>query len=143
MKYFRTHSLLVTIFTFVSSCSAPPAPPTENLRPVAETGPDQTVIIRSLVSIDGANSSDPDEGPNSLSFSWKPSESNPTEVVVSMTGPQFQFTPIKTGNYVFILTVSDGQIKSIPDSIVVTVVSENNVHIIIAQSTPSKFFSTL
>ena len=127
MKYFRNHLLLIAVFTSISSCSAPPAPPTANLRPVAETGPDQTVIIRSLVSIDGANSTDPDEGPDSLSFSWTSSESNPTEVVVSMTDPQFQFTPVKTGKYVFILTVSDGQIESIPDSIVITVVPESDV----------------
>ena len=127
MKYFRNHLLLIAVFTSISSCSAPPAPPTANLRPVAETGPDQTVIIRSLVSIDGANSTDPDEGPDSLSFSWTSSESNPTEIVVSMTDPQFQFTPVKTGKYVFILTVSDGQIESIPDSIVITVVSESDV----------------
>ena len=127
MKYFRNHLLLIAVFTSISSCSAPPAPPTANLRPVAETGPDQTVIIRSLVSIDGANSIDPDEGPDSLSFSWTSSESNPTEVVVSMTDPQFQFTPVKTGKYVFILTVSDGQIESIPDSIVITVVPESDV----------------
>ena len=127
MKYFKNYLLLITAFTLISYCSAPPAPPTENLRPVAETGPDQTVNVRSLVSIDGAKSTDPDEGPNSLSFSWTSSESNPTEVVVSMTDPQFQFTPIKTGNYIFILTVSDGQIESIPDSIVVTVVSESDV----------------
>ncbi|MEE3235517.1 MAG: SUMF1/EgtB/PvdO family nonheme iron enzyme [Candidatus Latescibacterota bacterium] len=127
MRHQKKYSLSVTALIIIFSCSAPPAPPTANLRPIAEAGPNQSVAIRSLVVINGGNSTDPDEGPDPLAYAWKAAESNPTEVVVSMSGAKFEFTPIKTGNYVFVLTVTDGQIESIPDSIVITVSYENDI----------------
>ena len=101
MRHQKKYSLSVTALIIIFSCSAPPAPPTANLRPIAEAGPNQSVAIRSLVVINGGNSADPDEGPDPLAYAWKAAESNPTEVVVSMSGAKFEFTPIKTGNYVF------------------------------------------
>ena len=117
----------MTTIIIIFSCSAPPAPPTANLRPTADAGPNQSVALRSIVVVNGEKSIDPDEGPDPISYSWKSAESNPTEVIASMNESKFEFTPIKTGTYIFILTVTDGQIESIPDSTVITVSSQNDL----------------
>ena len=126
MRHHKKYSLLVTTLIIVFSCSAPPAPPTANLRPIAEAGPNQSVTVRSLVVINGEKSTDPDEGPDPIAYIWKPADSNPTEVVAAMNKSEFEFTPIKTGTYVFVLIVTDGQVESIPDSTVITVSSQND-----------------
>jgi hypothetical protein len=85
-----------------------------NQTPVANAGVDQTTNVRSLVTLDGRGSSDPDRGPSSLIYTW----AQVTGATVSLTGAttaQPTFTPTATGNYTFRLTVNDGAATSTDD----------------------------
>jgi hypothetical protein len=97
------------------STAAPNEPPT------ADAGPDQTVPVRSMVTLDGSGSSDPDNGPAPLSFIW----SQTAGPAVTLTGADTAtptFTPTVAGSYyTFSLIVNDGQADSAPDSVTIHV----------------------
>jgi hypothetical protein len=92
---------------------------TGNLPPVANAGPDQTVTIAQVVTLNGRGSSDPNGDP--LTYSWclrgRPQGSNATLNGANTAQPTF--TPDVAGSYVFCLTVTDGQSGSASDSVVV------------------------
>ncbi len=78
-----------------------------NQPPVANAGPDQNVAANTLVTLDGRGSTDPDNWPSPLSYSW----AQLAGPAVSLTGTntaQPTFTPTATGTYSFRLTVNDG-----------------------------------
>lgn len=106
------------------ACSAPPAPPAPNERPVAQAGDDQIVATQTEVLISGINSSDPDGSP--LSFSWSAAVENPRAVIFAEDQVSFRFTPTAAGTYIFILLVSDGELTSRPDSVRITASSSGN-----------------
>jgi uncharacterized repeat protein (TIGR03803 family) len=92
----------------------------ENAQPIADAGSDQTVTAGTTVSLDGTGSSDPDNGPSPLSYSWTQTSGS----TVTLTGAdtaQPSFTPNTAGIYVFSLVVNDGDVSSIADSVTVTV----------------------
>jgi hypothetical protein len=94
--------------------SAPPNQP-----PIANAGPDQTVPAGSVVTLNGSGSSDPDNGPGSLTFHWT-QVSGP---VVTLTGANTatpSFTAATAGSYVFSLVVNDGAADSAPDTVTIT-----------------------
>lgn len=95
-----------------------------NSAPTANAGPDQTVQLGSVVTLDGSASSDPDN--NQLTYKWS-----------QLSGPQItsasnvytanpSFTAYSTGTYVIQLIVNDGTVDSTADTVTVTVVSANN-----------------
>jgi M6 family metalloprotease-like protein len=92
---------------------------TVNLPPAANAGLDRSVAVNTQVTLDGRGSSDPDNGPSALTYSW-------TQVggaVVTLTNPtaaQPLFTPVAAGVYTFRLTVNDGA-ASAGDEVVITV----------------------
>ncbi|BBO92726.1 chitobiase/beta-hexosaminidase C-terminal domain-containing protein [Desulfosarcina ovata] len=97
--------ILTEVYTIETSANTPP---------VADAGSDVTVSLGDSAEADGSGSHDPDNGPESLSFTWKvlsvPSGSGITDS--DMTGAdtaQCSFTPDTAGEYVLALTVSDGQ----------------------------------
>jgi formylglycine-generating enzyme required for sulfatase activity len=107
------------------ACSAPPAPPAPNERPVARAGADQSVATQTRVTVDGVESSDP-EG-SALSYQWEQAEEDLTKVVISPDDRvSFQFTPTVAGTYSFILVVSDGDTTSLPDTVRIAATSSNN-----------------
>jgi len=106
------------------ACSAPPAPPAPNERPVAEAGDEQVVSTQTQVLVSGASSSDPEGG--ILSFNWSVAVENPTPVIFPEDQVSFSFTPTVAGTYIFILTVSDGELTSQPDSVRITASSSGN-----------------
>jgi subtilisin family serine protease len=90
-----------------------------NSAPVANAGADQTVGLNASVTLDGRGSSDPDNGPQPLSYSW----SQISGATVTLTGAQSAqptFTATAAGAYSFRLTVSDGA-ASASDEMTVTV----------------------
>ncbi len=93
-----------------------------NTPPVAEAGNNQSVVLGSLVSLDGGNSNDAD-GDN-LSYLWaftsKPAGS--TAALSSPTAKKPTFTADKNGDYIISLTVNDGAADSAPDTVKVTTV---------------------
>ena len=92
---------------------------TYNTAPVADAGNDRTVDENSLVQMDGSGSSD-NEG-QSLSYTWKDVDniglSSLNDVKPYFTAPEVS----DNFAYRLVLTVSDGELDSEPDTVVVTV----------------------
>ncbi len=101
---------------------------TVNQAPVANAGPDQTVMVDSTVGLNGNASSDPDGNP--LTFSWtftqKPSGS--TATLSNATSVIPSFVPDLPGQYTVQLIVNDGVVNSAPDSVVITA-QPNNIQL--------------
>ncbi|SVC12102.1 uncharacterized protein METZ01_LOCUS264956, partial [marine metagenome] len=92
-----------------------------NISPVANAGPDQTIMENELVILDGTGSSD-FENVN-LSYSWTapvnielddPTQSSPTFISPEVSDSTF---------LLFTLIVSDGELESDPDSVTVTILN--------------------
>lgn len=98
-----------------------------NSAPVAEAGDDQQIETGKRVTLDGSQSTDAD-GDN-LSFSWsiasRPDGSSAKLADAASVKPYF--TPDVDGIYKLMLVVSDGKIKSKPDSIQISATTANNV----------------
>jgi hypothetical protein len=73
------------------------------------------------VTLNGAGSSDPDNGPNPLTFAWSQT-AGPVVALGSADTATPSFTPVQTGTYIFTLTVDDGA-ASDDDSVTITVVA--------------------
>lgn len=89
-----------------------------NSPPIANAGPDQSVGINTLVTLDGTGSNDPEGA--TLTFSWV--QTSGTSVTLSdSTAASPTFTsPGSATTLVFQLTVSDG-IKTASDTVTITV----------------------
>ncbi|NWG12949.1 MAG: tandem-95 repeat protein [Acidobacteria bacterium] len=101
-----------------------------NSKPVANAGPDQSVALGALVTLNGENSSDADG--DSLTFQWSllsvPAGSAAVLSDVSAVMPTF--TADKPGVYVAQLTVSDGLVKSDADTVEISTL--NSIPIAVA-----------
>ncbi|NHA15432.1 PKD domain-containing protein [Thioalkalivibrio sp. XN279] len=93
---------------------------TLNSAPVADAGPDQTVTLGSLVQLDGSASSDPDNDP--LQYAWaiieRPAGSAATLDNTAIIDPVF--TADQPGAYRVRLVVSDGELESTADHVIVS-----------------------
>ena len=87
--------------------------------PIADAGPDQSVTVGDLVTLDGSGSSDPDGDP--LSHAWQitsaPVGSSATLADATTVGPTF--TPDEPGDYTLTITVDDGQLTD-ADTVVIS-----------------------
>lgn len=96
---------------------------TSNSAPTANAGPDQTVALAALVQLDGSASADPDGDP--LSFNWvlaeKP-EASGTELSSTLV-PNPTFVADVAGDYLIVLTVSDGVRSSEADAVRISVLN--------------------
>ncbi|MCW9017511.1 MAG: PKD domain-containing protein, partial [Kangiellaceae bacterium] len=88
-----------------------------NERPIANAGDDQSVILTSNVTLDGSNSSDPDN--DELSYRWLivSQPENSTATLDDGTKVNPSFTPDLPGSYVVQLIVNDGVFDSAPDTV--------------------------
>jgi cytochrome c2/cytochrome c553 len=97
-----------------------------NQPPVADAGTDQDVDTGSEVTLNGSDSSDPDDGPLPLSYSWVldtvPADSTATLANANTASPTF--TADMDGTYTATLVVNDGADDSAPDSVTVTASAE-------------------
>lgn len=90
-----------------------------NNAPVADAGPDQTLLLGATATLDGSNSSDADG--DAISYSWmviaRPDGSTAT---LSGAGAAPRLTPDLAGNYTVELIVNDGVYDSAPDTVTIT-----------------------
>jgi K319-like protein/HYR domain-containing protein len=97
-----------------------------NNRPVADAGDDQTVLSGRLAVLDGSASTDPDGDP--LGYRWEQVTGPP--VTVSADGsaqPSFIAPAVDAPTTLrFRLTVTDTELTSDPDEVVVTVIRPND-----------------
>lgn len=97
------------------------APPTAGNAPLAEAGPDQTVVVDALVTLDASGSASRTAG--LITYDWtlsvKPAESAATLTGANTVRPTF--TPDVPGTYRITLVVVDqGGVRSSPDTVTIT-----------------------
>jgi len=104
---------------------------TQNSRPIADAGIDQTINNEELVTLNGDMSTDSDG--DHLSFTWqmasRPTGSNADLNNTQSTTPSF--TADIAGNYTINLIVNDGNLDSTADEVIITANSANQTPIAI------------
>jgi RHS repeat-associated protein len=122
---------------------------TQNSPPVANAGPDQSVVSNSTVSLDGSLSYDVDHDP--LAFHWSfvsyPGDSLPgaTPPVLTYT-PGFdkpQFVLAQSGTYTLQLIVNDTYVDSAADTVVISTINSRPVAAITHTPTAPKTGDTV
>ena len=93
-----------------------------NERPVAMAGPDRLAQLHTAITLDGTASSDADNGPGLLSYSWTQT-SGPAVTLTDAHSPTPVFTPTVSGLYTFSLIVHDGYAASAADSVTIALES--------------------
>ena len=105
-----------------------------NEPPVANAGPDQSVTISTLVTLDGTGSYDP-AGNTPITYAWSITTrpAGCTAVLSSTTAAKPTFTPDKTGDYIVSLTVTDslGLSSTTPDTVKVTATTSGPIATIV------------
>ena len=118
----RLACLCAVLLSLLSACGGgedPAPPPPRERPPTAAAGADQTVNKRTGVTLSAAASTDP-EG-SALAYRWTQT-SGPVVALSSTTSASPVFTaPGQSAVLVFSLTVNDGRVDSVADSVQVTV----------------------
>jgi hypothetical protein len=96
-----------------------------NSAPVASAGPNQSVTVGSVVTLDGTASTDANRDP--LTFKWSLSNvpTGSTASLSSSIAPAPQFKADIAGTYTAILTVNDGKADSLSSAVVITASNTN------------------
>ncbi|MBI3778299.1 MAG: hypothetical protein HY274_05225, partial [Gammaproteobacteria bacterium] len=90
-----------------------------NRPPIANAGPNQTVLINQTVQLDGSGSADPDGA--TITYSWTQPTGPVQAGLSSATAASPTFSTNVTGTYGFALVVNDGMVDSAPATVNVTV----------------------
>ena len=94
---------------------------TENRRPTANAGADQSATTGSTIQLNGAGSSDPDGDPLAFAWSFVATPPQSAAALNSPTSLASSFIADVPGVYVVQLIVSDGQLESVADTVTITV----------------------
>lgn len=109
-----TYAMNTSYDTFgrVTSVTYPSTPaPIPDDAPIANAGSNQQITLGQPFTLDGSGSSDPDNGPQPLSFQWTEAD-GPVSILTSSTSKSLTLTPTVAGVYVFMLTVMDGELTN-------------------------------
>jgi len=96
----------------------------ENLPPVANAGPDQSVAANATVTLDGSRSFDPEGNP--ITFNWTQTGGTPVMITGPTTVRPTFVAPNVTGILMFQLIVNDGKNSSAPAIVHVSVTVTSN-----------------
>jgi PKD repeat protein len=122
-NHFNEAGQLVTIVQFMDGTSGSllvsPLPNIDNLPPVANAGPDQTVDPTQPVAFNGTGSSDPEGG--TLEYVWTLDSPDGPLLAAGPTPATEMFPP---GTFAIFLTVTDPYGASAADSMVLTVTND-------------------
>jgi RHS repeat-associated protein len=100
---------------------------TENSKPVANAGPDQTVPLQTTVLLDGSLSTDAEKDP--ITYLWSLTK-KPTGSAASLSNPTLvnpQFLVDLPGSYLAQLIVNDGKLASDPDTVAINTANSKPV----------------
>lgn len=97
-----------------------------NSAPTANAGVAQSVVVGSLVTLDGTASSDSNNDPLSFKWSWGAKPSGSSASLSSSTSAKPTFTADVAGTYVITLTVNDGRVDSTVAAVTVTASAVNS-----------------
>ncbi|MBL8236106.1 MAG: PASTA domain-containing protein [Bryobacterales bacterium] len=97
------------------------APSPTNQPPTANAGPDQTKLLNSIATLDGTLSRDPENQP--ISYNWTlTNRPDGSSAAISNPAAAQPTLPLdRAGQYRARLVVSDGQLSSVPDEVMITV----------------------
>jgi len=98
-----------------------------DLPPVANAGPDQSVTNGTLVSVNGAGSSDPERQPLRYKWSMLTQPTNSTAVLSNNTSAVATFTADIAGDYLLQLTVTDAAGQTSSDTVLIRDTSSNTI----------------
>src|SRR6185369_4751181 len=88
--------------------------------PVANAGRLQSVVINTLVTLDGSGSTDANGDTLTYSWSFKSKPTGSSSALSSATAVRPTFTPDVAGDYVVQLVVNDGKVNSVASTVTVT-----------------------
>ncbi len=91
-----------------------------NTTPIADAGLDQTVLVQTLVTLDGAGSHDAEGDPLTYQWTLQSQPAGSTATLLNPTFAQPTFIPDVPGTYVGQVVVSDGIDPSLPDTVAIT-----------------------
>ena len=120
-------TVIVTIISETSPTPDPDPSPDVNQAPNASAGNAQTVDQGQVVTLDGTQSSDPEN--DNLTYLWTQTAGTPTTLNFNTIATP-SFTSIEsTDNLVFSLVVNDGQLNSLASLVTITVneTSQNQI----------------
>ena len=100
---------------------------TTNSPPVANAGPDQTILVGASVTLDGSGSTDVDGNPITYAWSFTSVPAGSSAALSNPAAVRPAFVADKPGTYVAQLIVNDGTASSTPDT--VTINTRNSVPI--------------
>jgi hypothetical protein len=91
-----------------------------DIAPVANAGPAQTVSLGSLVTLNGSESTDSDNKPLTYQWSLLSIPAGSTATLAQPTSPNPYFTADLAGNYIAQLIVNDGYLNSTPATVTIS-----------------------
>lgn len=96
---------------------------TENSKPVADAGPDQTAFVGQTVTLDGSGSFDVDYGPLTYRWSFTSLPAGSGATLSDPTVVQPSFVVDRQGVYIAQLIVNDGTVDGKPDTVTITIIN--------------------